>query len=222
MRYPPAMHAVAAQPSPSPFDSFADIARADINLVRVPRALDPFMGARLEAIAQRRTFDHATRLDAADPHVGPLLASIRDEQARAFLSEDIAQLARAFGAALGRRHVHARLQVLRTDGCRKIHVDYVTVRLLCTYAGPGTEWLDNAHLVRANLARRDVDLATANRSLIRDGGALQRCDTGDVLLLKGEKAPGNLGRGAAHRSPPLGDSGISRLIVKLDENPCGC
>ena len=151
-----------------------------------------------------------------------MLAPIRDAAVADFLEADIGYLARQFGAVLGRRHVQASLEIQRTDGCRKIHADTVTVRLLCTYAGPGTDWLPDADLVREHLVPGTLDTETANRLVIREGGALRRCEPGEVLLLKGHTFPGNAGRGAAHRSPPIEASGVSRLVLKLDEHRCGC
>ena len=41
-----------------------------------------------------------------------------------------------------------RLEVVRTDSCRKFHADYVTARLITTYAGEGTDWLADADAAR--------------------------------------------------------------------------
>ena len=140
----------------------------------------------------------------------------------AYLATDIRFLASQLGAILGRRHLHARLFVKRSDGCRKIHADNVSIRLLCTYAGPGTDWLPDEDLVRAHLRPSRLDIDVANRRVLRPGATLRRCSPGEVLLLKGHAYPGNAGRGAAHRSPPLGSSGVARLVLKIDEHPCGC
>lgn len=213
---------LATHRPPPPRPLFASILRADTNVLRIPRRLDADLAARLATLAQQSTFAHEARLDIAALDVGPLLASIDDDVVRAFLTVDIGHLSRQLGATLGRQHLHAKLYVKRTDGCRKIHVDHVTLRLVCTYAGPGTDWLPDQDLLRHKLGRSTMELAAANRSVIRDGASLQRCDAGDVILLKGEKYPGNAGRGAAHRSPPVGTSGTARLVLKLDENKCGC
>ncbi|MEO0602194.1 MAG: DUF1826 domain-containing protein [Myxococcota bacterium] len=194
----------------------------DTNIVSLPRSVDPSMRAALVQTAQRSTFRHAACLDTSSPDVGDLLADIQDQAVADFLAADIGHLAQLFGATLGRRHLHAELAVQRTDGCRKIHADYVTVRMLCTYAGPGTEWLPDEHLVRKHLGASDLDLDDANRLVVRWGADVQRCEIGEVLLLKGHAYPGNAGRGAAHRSPPLGSSGVARLLLKIDEHSCGC
>lgn len=207
---------------PSPRPAFATILQPDTNVVSIPRPLYPFMKMRLEALAQRVTFNHTASLDTTDPDVGSLLASIPDSAERRFLAADIRHLAQQLGAVLARQHVRARLFVQRSDGCRKIHADNVTVRLLCTYAGPGTDWLPNEDVVRKYLVLADVDADTANRRIIRENRAPRRCTPGEVLLLKGNAHPGNAGRGAAHRSPPLGSSGVARLVLKIDADRCGC
>ena len=191
-------------------------------MVCLPRALEPSMKSRLERLVHRLDFDHKAHLDSHAPDVSRLLASIPDGPERAFLEADIYELAGQFGALLGRKHIHAGLSVQRTDGCRKIHTDFVSLRLLCTYAGPGTDWLPNEDLVREHLGRTDVDVDAANRSMIRPGAVLRRCEPGEVLLLKGEAYPGNRAWGAAHRSPPIEELGAARLVLKLDEHPCGC
>lgn len=44
-----------------------------------------------------------------------------------------------FAAAFGHRHLTGKLEVVADDACRKFHVDYAAVRLICTFAGSGTE-----------------------------------------------------------------------------------
>ena len=210
------------KPSLSPPRAFADILRPEINVVSVPRPIDPALQLRLVNVAQQTWFDHEATLDVVDTDPSPLLVGIEDERVRSFLAEDIGHLARQLGAILGRKHVHARLYVKRTDGCRKIHADNVTIRLLCTYAGPGTDWLPNEDVVRAFLGANNPNIEQANRRVIRKGAVLRRCELGEVLLLKGGAYPGNETFGAAHRAPPLGRSGVSRLVLRIDENPCGC
>ena len=206
----------------SPRRTFANILRSDTNVVSIPRPLEASMKVRLTKLAQQCTFSHAATLDAIATDASELLVSVQDDAVREFLASDICHLASQMGAVLGRRHLHAQLFVQRSDGCRKFHADDVTVRLLCTYAGPGTVWLKNKDIVRKYLGPANVDIETANRRILRKGAKLQRCEPGEVLLLKGNAHAGNAGRGAAHRSPPLGSSGVARLVLKIDENPCGC
>jgi Protein of unknown function (DUF1826)/CobW/HypB/UreG, nucleotide-binding domain len=78
----------------------------------------------------------------------------------------------------------ARRRAPRRAPCtdaRHFHVYHATVRLVCTYAGPTSEWLEE----------RDVDRSSSpgppglhRRSLHRDP-AVRRCAPLDVVLFKG-------------------------------------
>jgi hypothetical protein len=201
---------------------FAELLEPGENVLWRERTLPPPALRALEEVARGEIFERHARLDVGALDLTELLQPVSNRLARRFLEDDITALARAFGAMLGRRHVHGQLAVLRHDACAKFHSDNVTVRLLCTYAGPGTEWIRNEDVVRHNLARTDVDLETANRSVLRVSDAIRRVAAGDVLLLKGEAFAGNRGSGAVHRSPPIAAQGLRRLVFKIDEQPCGC
>lgn len=202
--------------------SFARFLERRENLLQLERTLVPSAARALEEVAHGDLFEHSATLDVARLDPSELLQPVSNPLARRFLAQDIVVFARDFGAALGRRHLHVQLAVLAHDGCRKFHTDNVTVRLLCTYAGPGTQWVRNEDAVRDNLGRTDVDLDTANRSVLRVADAVRQCNTGDVLLLKGEAFAGNHGFGVVHRSPPIAERSLRRLVFKIDERPCGC
>ena len=207
---------------PSIRAEFAAILPADSNVVSIPRTLAPSMVERLDRLSKGKGFAHRVRLDASAMDVTPLLRSIPDEADRAFLRDDITDLAHQLAVLLDCRHLDAQLYTQRSDGCRKIHSDNVPLRIMCTYAGPGTDWLPESDLVREHLGPSELDAETANRRVIREGSRLQRCGVGDILLLKGDRFPGNLGRGAAHRSPPLEADGATRVVLKIDQARCGC
>lgn len=213
------MQMTTAEPPSSPL---AKILEPRLNVVTFERSLTAEMRAVLEEVAAAEPFRRQLQLDAGLVDPTPLLTAVKVREAREFLAQDIAALVREYGRALSRRHVHAKLAVLHDDGCRKLHTDNVTVRLLCTYAGPGTEWVPDADAVRENVGRTDVDIATANRSVLREPGVVRTVNAGDVILLKGDGYPGFRGRGAVHRSPPIADDGLRRLVLTLDEHPCGC
>lgn len=46
-------------------------------------------------------------------------------------------------AAAGYERVRARLEVLGGTPCPRYHADHVAVRMLVTYAGPGTWYVEN-------------------------------------------------------------------------------
>jgi hypothetical protein len=117
----------------------------------------------------------------------------------AALVEDASLLARLFCDAMGLAALELRLEVVRSDSCRKFHADYVPARLITTYVGEGTDWLDEA----------DADRVAAGREPQR----IKRMNTGDVGLFKGKLATP---RPAIHRSPPIAGTGAARLLLVMD------
>lgn len=88
-----------------------------------------------------------------------------------------------------------------------MHVDHVTLRLITTWRGLGTEWLEESGADRRLLGSDQV---------IRTQAAIHRANTGDILILKGERWPGNSGLGAVHRSPPADGTQQRRVLFACD------
>lgn len=98
---------------------------------------------------------------------------------------------------------------IQSDHCRLFHADHNQLRLVCTFFGKGTEFLLNEDVNRAGLGKGTNDGQIP-------GSPVQRLDTYDIGIMKGDLFPGNAGNGLVHRSPPLlpGDSG--RLFLAID------
>jgi hypothetical protein len=110
------------------------------------------------------------------------------------LAADIAALARLFAAVAGARTLRLRLEHIDDDACRRFHVDAVRLRLLCTYAGPGTQW-------------QDIQ------------GGVHRMARLQVGLFKGSRHPTHRPC-ILHRSPPvshLPPARRARLLLCIDE-----
>ncbi len=118
------------------------------------------------------------------------------------LANDVAMLARHMGGITGCESVAIRLEIVETDACKRFHTDYVSVRLISSYAGPATQWLS------------DADAAA-----LRDGAdpaalTIRTLATGDIALFKGRRWAEH---GAIfHRSPPIAGTGVRRLVLVLD------
>lgn len=113
------------------------------------------------------------------------------------LIADIAALANRFAELTGKPSLRIRLEGVTTNACKKVHADYTDVRLITTYAGPGTDY--------------------APHSAEDHGGdcCLERVPTGAVALFKGRL----FGAGhdpCLHRSPPIEGSGAARLVLVID------
>lgn len=134
-----------------------------------------------------------------------------DAAAAGPLLPDIAALVRIYADLVGCPSVALRLERVTGNGCKFLHVDYVGVRLLCTYRGAGTQWAPD------DAVRRDGLGTGNNAAVLPDARRLRRMNAGDVGVLKGESWPGNRGRGLVHRSPPA-RPGVARLVLCLDHD----
>lgn len=121
-----------------------------------------------------------------------------------WLAEDVAALAGLYRSVTGAAHVVVRLERVSGDACRRFHADNVRVRLVCTYRGPGTEWL----------SPRAVAQAPEGEPLPES--AIRRLPRGSVAVLRGTKEDGPA---LLHRSPPIAGTGITRLFLAIDADP---
>lgn len=119
--------------------------------------------------------------------------------ARAALAQDILALAQRYAGIMELEAVSVRLAIVTTNSCRKFHADYVKARLIATYVGTGTQWVDTDDVERLARGEEPRRVHTMN--------------AGDVGLFKGKmwtESP------AIHRSPPIEGTDETRLILVLD------
>lgn len=174
----------------------------------IERTFDPVVADGLAAL----DFSNAPDLRlVAD--VDEVAATVRDRlpgvlPAPAWLAgwlvHDIDFLARIFRRTVAADRVVVRLETVSDDACRRFHVDNLRFRLITTYRGPGTEWLDP-----------EVPMVPA------DGGApgvvRRRLSTGHVGVMRGGMAATPSCPALPHRSPPIAGRGISRLVLVIDD-----
>ncbi|KAG1666833.1 hypothetical protein FOA52_009457 [Chlamydomonas sp. UWO 241] len=240
-------------------ERLVDVRRPDVNVVHVQRPRLALPAAELRTIVASRP---TLRVRAAVPTTNPrphLEAALKlplsggrgvdagvdagvdvgvDAEcglraAREFLVDDIARVVEAFGEDLGYTRVNVKLEVIANTKCPKWHADHVGLRLLCTYVGDGTLYVDNAHATRSWVWSGGAMVPVV--AGVDEGGSLQAA-TGDLLLLKGhgwgdDQGGGSasfMGLGAVHRSPDVPEPGAgTRLLLTVDDvlqdiDGCGC
>jgi hypothetical protein len=131
------------------------------------------------------------------------------------LATDIASLVELLADLTGARLFGVRLAYLEAPMCPRLHVDHVTLRMVTTYVGEGTEYVASEDLNRSRLGHALNGQADETSGLLRPGASVQRAKPGEVVLLKGESWPGNDGQGAVHRSPPA-SAWVPRIVLTLD------
>jgi len=98
--------------------------------------------------------------------------------------------------------VDVRLQRIRNNACWRFHRDVVETRLLTTYRGPSTEWVQNRHAEQALVEQLEYR------------GPIEQLGHRDVAIFKGSCNRPN--RGIVHRSPAIKNTGITRLVLCLN------
>lgn len=133
----------------------------------------------------------------------------------ASLSADISQVVEMFCCLFELERAGLRIAALSKPMCPRFHVDHVPCRLVTTYTGVATEWLEHRSVNRAALGSRDSGLTDLDAGLYQSEQEIQQLGDGDLALLKGERWEGNEGAGLVHRSPAV-PPGETRLVVTLD------
>ena len=124
------------------------------------------------------------------------LSGMPDTLQRAWLVEDVSDLASSFAALMQAAYVRLRLQAVTTNACRKFHLDAITGRLVCTYRGPGTQY--------------------GTSTTGEDPEHIRTVPTGAPILLRGSLWRPVPDSGLLHRSPPIEGTGETRFVLVLD------
>jgi hypothetical protein len=214
-------HVVKPQPSSAPidFDALALLSifnhEQQITVVERPAsvgiaqylnsvALSLGRGFQLTIQAGESVTQHVLQQRLVPQHAG-------DE----YLLADIDLLAHLYFDLMGCPRIGLRLEVLQAAMCPKFHVDRTGIRLLCTYMGPGTEWLDDRYADRSKLGISTANVCDTNSGLILDSAGLHQAPAFAIALLKGSLWQGNEQRGVIHRSPAVVSNQI-RVMLAID------
>lgn len=85
------------------------------------------------------------KIDVSKPEAASeyLLSAVLQPDLQQQLQIDVCQAVQLISEALQLDHVHVKLQLIQQQSCPNWHADTVGMRLLCTYAGPGTWFIEN-------------------------------------------------------------------------------
>lgn len=166
------------------------------------REIDPAIESYLAGVQQT---GESQSLETLSPAAQPELDALPGGPGRESLMEDLSLLSEVFCELLGCAEIGLRLARVGRAMCPGWHIDRVGIRLVCTYQGPGTQWLDDQ-----GVDRRELD-----SGWITEGAYIQ-ASPGEIVLLKGALWQGNDAFGAIHRSPGLGSSTALRTLITLD------
>lgn len=168
------------------------------DLAAVERVFDP----HVNLVIWKRRLSLPTAEYARWPGTPRLVRSIRAAQIdvttvareigiapQTALAADIVMLCDVFATLTGADRLGLRMDTTDRATCPKFHADRVMLRLITTYRGPATEWLE--------------------------GETVRRAHAHDVLFTKGELWPDLACGPCVHRSPQP-RAGQTRLMLTLD------
>ena len=150
------------------------------------------------------------------PGQQPDLGHLPAGAGRNALTADIALLAEMLCELLDAESIGFRLEVAGKAMCPRLHVDRVGIRLLCTYRGPGTEWVEDASVDRRFLGAASGGQPDETSGLLLAGHRIEAIPPFAVALLKGNLWQGNVGRGILHRSPAAATEQAPRILLAMD------
>lgn len=176
-----------------------------IDVVVLRDGLDPRVRSEANAALAEPTFRRVVAVEPDASGRAALFASLPEHPA---LAADVHRWVEILAELTGCELVGVRLARVASAMCPRLHVDKVTLRVVRTFVGQGTEFVE-----REGVDRRL--LATDDPRLLHPGARVERAKAGDVVLLKGETWPGHEGKGAVHRSPPA-SANEPRLVLTLD------
>lgn len=190
-----------------------EIYQDDVNMAIWNRALDPLLRASVTRLVMTDPSFQIGLMTTPRSAYKSLIKALPDSNTNV-LAEDITCLVDMFSCLFEVEHVGLRLTVLRGAMCPRFHVDKVPCRLISTYVGPGTQWLEHQTVDRSKLGPSACPESDHQRGTYTSEQDIRVVQSGAVGLLKGEAWDGNEGAGLVHRSPSV--EGASRLLLTLD------
>lgn len=184
-----------------------------IQVVRWRRQADPGMEAYLQ---QTLVDSHLRNGFRTVIQAGESLELdfLPDLPGRRAMAQDISLITDIYSELLGCDEIALRLEVSSKAMCPRFHVDRTGIRLICTYRGQGTEWIDDKWVDRSKLGQGSLGLADDASGLFDARTTVEAASPFDVLLLKGSLWQENIRKGAIHRSPSvIAGSGLRILLV---------
>jgi hypothetical protein len=210
----PAVKAASSHRTSSRASVFHELSRSDVKLAIWQRRLPSAVKSALVAwvTPERTALD--VHFQREIPDVSNALADLQDDFSREWLTNDVQRVAaNLLECSPARRH-RLTLSAVFTNQCRKFHVDRCPLRLITTYTGPGTEWVPDAVVRWDALDDSTPCPDRANRAIVADRRQVRHARPGDVLMMKGSDGF-RRSLGQVHRSPPIEDLGVGRLVLVI-------
>jgi len=201
-------------------DDFKDINNKNYNIATLKREASVNINQLLTNLTNNSVF-HFQETAGKEKLLRNLLkyiisSGIKTNEELTYLISDIEQLICVFAKVAKSKKVNLLLSVVNTNMCELFHTDINELRLLCTYRGKGTLWLENN-----NVNWDEIDCCKTNEAIIKDQSKIQEAKPFEILILKGALHESNNTHAILHRSPTIEENKQNRLILRLDTQNFG-
>jgi hypothetical protein len=183
------------------------IHNSEINIAICNREIDALSNETVTALNQTIEFRVSGDIDT--------IVQTIEKEIRGFtlLLNDIISLLHLFKGITKANSFRLLLATINTNMCCKFHTDINDLRMLCTYSGLGTLWLEED-----NINRNALDTCGDNECIVLDETKIQQVKTGAVVILKGAIYPTEGTKAIVHRSSTIEETGERRLLLRIDTN----
>jgi len=165
------------------------------------RNLSEAMIAEAKSLLANSTFEGIKKTGSIDELQQFLAQNLAESP---HLLTDSIQLLQAFAQTVPTNDVRLAFMTVRNSMCKKLHTDITDYRLLCTYQGVGTEFVD------AKNVSKNTDSIAASQ--------IESLTEGDVILFRGAMSADDSHPPLLHKSPAVNDPSEHRLLLRLDTN----
>lgn len=198
-------------------DDLEKIDNPSNNLVLMWRAPEPKLRQLMQIFKEKKISFNLDQVVDVEKCTEPVKKILDEHNISAnFWLEDIDILCKNLAGLESTNQVRLKLHTVTEDECRLFHVDYVCLRLITTYDGPGTQWVPNYGVDRSQLGQPGHSFDEINGRIVKDVRDVKYVPLGAIALMKGENYPGNEGRGLVHRSTPIEQMKLSRIRLCVD------
>jgi hypothetical protein len=183
-----------------------------VNLVVLPRTIPPWIASALDQLSDAAlpALELEGSVDVVGPQAGLAITTAVAGDLGRWLASDVRMLLSGWAQTAVESRCLLHLEAVGGDACCKFHTDMTRIRLLCTYRGPGSEWVPDDQVQRRCLGHHGE-----NADIVPDVSTVQRVPRFAIALLKGDaydpRTPG-----IVHRSPPLPAGEAARLLLRID------
>jgi len=193
------------------------IKNSTVNIAIYERKIPTDLSAYLKKLVQSKfdNFNSSNNLQDFEKLFDHHFENYNEEKevGHELLKKDIKDLLHQFSTICNNDNLKVFFGIVETDMCRRFHVDMYELRMLCTYEGQGTMWLNES-----NINQEALNSFEGNNKIVVNPNDMKQLNATDVGIIKGALYPNSAIGGLVHRSPAIESLNQKRIVLRVDSN----